>query len=188
MLKGTALRRMVKRLLETRRHPMTVFTMSLWTQNIMSCSCVSSFPLKKTLCPSCVVSLKFFHLISQNPRMLHLCLSVSCISSWSFPAALSVFVSHVPMMMFSFPRIFDDAPVTCLKPPSWCTAEGAVLVDLVGDRSGMVYLLVFIIWWVTHKVQDDGVHPFSGRTLGRWIHCRTLPPILPCLRTMKIFA
>ena len=40
----------------------------------------------------------------------------------------------------------DDAPVACLTPPSWCTAEGAVLVDPGGDRSGMIWLLVFITW------------------------------------------
>ena len=53
--------------------------------------------------------------------------------SWSGPAALIALVFHVP--------IFDDAPVE-----SGCTAEGAVLVDPGGDRSGMVWLLVFIIW------------------------------------------
>ena len=77
--------------------------------------------------------------------MFLLYLSVSCVSSWSFPAALSVLVFHVPMVM-SLPRIFDDAPVAYLTPPSWSTAEGAVLVDPGGDRSGMVLLLVFITW------------------------------------------
>ena len=46
----------------------------------------------------------------------------------------------------SIPRIFDDAPVTYLTTPPWCTAEGAVLVDPGGDRLGMVWLLVFIKW------------------------------------------
>ena len=56
-LKGTALRWMVMSLLETGRHPMT--------RNPTPCSYLSSFPLKKTLCPSSVVvSPKFFHLIS----------------------------------------------------------------------------------------------------------------------------
>ena len=54
MLEGTALRRMVISLLETGRHPMTVFTMSLWTRNPKPCSCLSSFPPKKTLGPSSV--------------------------------------------------------------------------------------------------------------------------------------
>ena len=42
------------------------------------------------------------------------------------------------MVVLSLPRIFDDAPVACLTPPSWCMAEGAVLVDPGGDHSGMV--------------------------------------------------
>ena len=42
----------------------------------------SSFPPKKTLCPSSVVvSPNFFHLISQSPRMFRLYLSISCVSS-----------------------------------------------------------------------------------------------------------
>ena len=93
MLKGTALRWMVMSLLGTARHPMTLFTMSLWTRRPLPCSCLSSFLLKKTLCPSSVVvSPKFFNLISQSPRMFHLYLSISCVTSWSFPAALSVLV------------------------------------------------------------------------------------------------
>ena len=43
------------------------------------------------------------------------------------------------MVMMSLPRIFDDAPVAYLTPPSWCTEEGAVLVDPGGDRSGVAY-------------------------------------------------
>ena len=85
MLKRTALRRMVISLLETGWHPMTVFTMSLWTRYPTPCSYLSSFPPKKTLRPSSVVvSPKFFDLISQSPRMLHLYLSISCVSSWSY--------------------------------------------------------------------------------------------------------
>ena len=78
--------------------------------------------------------------------MFHPYLSISCVSSWSFPAALSVLVFHVPMVMLSLPRIFDDAPVAYFTPPSRCAAKGVVLVDPGGDRSGMVWLLVFIIW------------------------------------------
>ena len=89
---------------------------------------------------------KFFRLISQSPRMFHLDVSISCVSSWSFSAALSVLLFHVPMVMLSLPRIFDVAPVAYLTLPSWCAAEGAVLVDPGGDRSGMVWLLVFITW------------------------------------------
>ena len=96
--------------------------------------------------------------------MLHLYLFISCVSSWSFHAALNVLVFHVLMVMLSLPQIFDDAPVAYLTPPSWCTVEGAVLVDPGGNRSGMVWLLVFIRWCVTDKVQPDGAHPSPGRT------------------------
>ena len=180
MLKGTALRRMVISLLETGRHPMTMFTKSLWTRNPTPCWCLSSFLLKKSLRPSSVVvSPKFFHLISQSPKMFHLYLFISCVSYWSFPAAFSVLVSQVPIVMLSFPRIFDDAPVAYLTPPSWCTAEGAILVDPGGDRSGMVWLFVVIAWWVLGKVQPDGAYPSPGRTRGRWVYCGTLPLIWP---------
>ena len=55
--------------------------------------------------------------------------------------------SHILLtpLMLSLPRIFDDAPVAHLTPPSWCPAEGAVLVDPGGDRSGMVRLCVVIL-------------------------------------------
>ena len=46
---------MVMSLLETGQHPLTAFTMSLWTGHPTPCSCLSSFSLKKTLCPSSVV-------------------------------------------------------------------------------------------------------------------------------------
>ena len=73
------------------------------------------FSTEENLCPSSVVvSPKFFHLISQSPRMFLLYLSISCVSPWSFLAALSVLVFHVPMVMLSLLevlRIFDDAPV-----------------------------------------------------------------------------
>ena len=42
MLKWTALGRMMISLLETGRHLMSVFTMSLWTRNPTPCSCLSS--------------------------------------------------------------------------------------------------------------------------------------------------
>ena len=174
-------------LLETGWHPMTVFTMSLWTRNPMPCTGLSSFPLRKTLCPSSFVVLpKFFHLISQSPRMFHLYLSISCVSSWSFLGVLSVLVFQVPvlvflvpMVMLSLPQIFNDAPVAYLTPPSWCMAEGMVLVDPGGDRSDMVCLLVVMAWWVTGKVQPDGAYPSPGRTHSRWVHRGTLPPIWP---------
>ena len=129
---------------------------------------------------SCVLPLLLFRQSSSIsfPRMFHLYLSISCVSSWSFPAALSVLVFQVPMVMLSFPRIFDDAPVAHLTPPSWITAEGAVLVDPGGDRSGMVWLCVVIAWWVSGKVQPDGAYPSPGRTRGRWVR-GTLPPVWP---------
>ena len=71
---------------------------------------------------------------------------ISRVSSWSFPAALSALLFHVPIVMLSLPQIFDYGHVAYLTPPCWCTAEGAVLVDPGGDRSGMVWLLVFIAW------------------------------------------
>ena len=134
-------------LLETGRHPMTVFTMST------PCSCLSSFPLKKTLRSSFFVFWPKFYLISQNPRMFHLYLSISCVSSWSFSAALSVLI-----VMLSLPRIFDAAPVACLTPPSWCTAEGAVVVKPAGDRSGRVWLLVSLM--VSHGQSTTLRSPF----------------------------
>ena len=38
------------------------------------------------------------------------------------------------MVVLFLPRIFDDAPVAHLKPPSWCPAEGTVLVDPGGGQ------------------------------------------------------
>ena len=76
--------------------------------------------------------------------MFYLYPSILCVSSWSFPAALSVLVFHVPMVM-SLPQIFDDALVACLTPLSWCAVEGAVLADPSGDQLSMVWLLLFII-------------------------------------------
>ena len=75
----------------------------------------------------------------QSPWTFYLYLSISCVSSWSFPLALSVLVFHVPMVMLSLPQILHDAPVAYLTPPSWCMPEGIVLVDPGGDRSGMVW-------------------------------------------------
>ena len=71
--------------------------------------------------------------------MFYLYLSISCLSSLSFPAALGILMFHVPMVIFSLPRIFDDAPVAYLTPPLWCLAESTVLVDPGGDRTRMVW-------------------------------------------------
>ena len=154
--------------------------MSLWTRNPMSCLCLSSFPLKKILCPSSVVVLpKFFYLISQSPRMYHLYLSIPWVSFWSFPAALSVLVFHVPIVMLSLPQIFDDTPVAYLTPLSWCMLEGVVLVDPSADQFGIVWLVVFISGWVMGKVQPDRDYPFPGQTGGLCVHHGTIPPIWP---------
>ena len=77
--------------------------------------------------------------------MFHLCLSISCVRSWGFPAAVSVLVFHVQILTLSLPLIFDDTPVARLTPPSWCTAEGTVLVEPAADLSGMVWLLVSLM-------------------------------------------
>ena len=94
--------------------------------------------------------------------MFDLYLPISCVSSLSFPAALSVLVFRVPVVMLSLPQIFDDAPVAYLIPPSWCTVESAVLVDTGSHRSDVAWLHVFIIWCVMGKVQPDGAHPSPG--------------------------
>ena len=78
-------------LLEIGRHPMTLFTISLCTRKSTPYSCLSSFPLKYPLRPPSVwISPDFFHLISHNPRMLHLYRSITCKSSSTLPAALRV--------------------------------------------------------------------------------------------------
>ena len=59
VLKRTAPRQMVMSLLESRRHPMTVFTMSLWTRNPTPCSCLSSYTEGNLVLP-----LLLFHQIS----------------------------------------------------------------------------------------------------------------------------
>ena len=86
--------------------------------------------------------------------MFQLYLSILCVISWSFPAAVNVFVFHVPMVMLSLPWIFDNALVACLTPPSWCTAESAVLVGSGSNRSGMVACFHHMVnhrwsatWW-----------------------------------------
>ena len=63
--------------------------------------CLSSRPLKKSLWPSGVdVSPKFFQRTSQSPRMFHWYLFISCVSSSTFPAALSDLTFQVPIVMF----------------------------------------------------------------------------------------
>ena len=50
---------------------------------------------KPCVLPLLLLRQSFFHLISQSPRILHLYLSILRVSSWSFPAALSVPVLHL---------------------------------------------------------------------------------------------
>ena len=49
------------------------------------------------------------------------------------PQLLSVLVFPVPMVMLSLPRIFDDAPVACLTPPSWHTVMARSLIRAATD-------------------------------------------------------
>ena len=175
-------------LLETWRHPMTVFTMSWWRGNPTPCSCLSSFLLNKTLCSSSVVvSPKFFLLISQSPRMFYLYLSISCAISWSFPAGLSVLVIQVPMVMLSLPRIFDGAPVAYLTYPSWCTAEGVVLVDPSGDWSDSVWLLHVIHCESRAKYNLTEPIPLQVEDVTVEFIVDPFRRPGPCLRTMKIY-
>ena len=76
-----------------------------------------------------------------------------------------------------FPHHYTYCTSRYLVPPSWCTVEGAVLVDRSGDRPDIVRLLVFITWWVTDKVQPDGAHPSPDPLRGHWVHRGTPPPI-----------
>ena len=105
MLNCDAFRRMVMSRLETGRHPMMAFTVSLWVRNPTPCSCLSSRPLKKSLWPSGVdVSPKFFQRTSQSPRMFYRYLLISCVSFSTFPAALSDLTFQVPMVMLFLAR------------------------------------------------------------------------------------
>ena len=91
------------------------------------------------------------------------------------PAALIALVFHVP--------IFDDAPVE-----SGCTAEGAVLVDPGGDRSGMVWLLVFIIGESRARYYLTDLIPLQARHVAVEFVVEPFRPSGPYLRTMKISA
>ena len=130
----------------------------------------------------------FLHLISQSARMFYLYLSISCDSSWSLPAALSVLAFQVPMVMLSLPRIFDDAPVAYLTPPSWCTAEGAIFVVPGGDRSGMVWLLVLSHGESRAKYYLTEPIPLQVEYVVVEFIVEAFRPSGPCLRTLKISA
>ena len=92
MLKGTALRWMVMSLLKTGQHCMTVFTMCLWTRNPAPSPCLSSLPLKKTLCPSSVIVSPKSSISFHGVQGYSICTCPFCVSSLSFFAALSVLV------------------------------------------------------------------------------------------------
>ena len=102
MLNGDAFSRMVMSQLETGRHPMMAFTESLGIRNLTSCSCLSSRPLKKSLWPSGVdVTPKFFQ---RTSHMFHQYLSISCVSSSTFPVALSDITFQVLIVMLFLAR------------------------------------------------------------------------------------
>ena len=158
--------------------------MSLWTWNPTPCFVSPLFHWRKPCVFLCCCFTKALPFHFTESKDVHLYLSITCVSSWCFPAALSVLVFLVPMVM-SLPRIWDGALVACLTPPSWCTAEGVILVNLGGKRSGMIRLSVVMSWWLKGKRQPDRVHPSPGRTCGHWVHHGTLPPTGPSIWTMK---
>ena len=93
---------------------------------------------KETLCPSSVaVSPVFFSFHRVQECFICTCPFYVLAPGVSL-TALIVLVFQAPMVMLSLPRIFDDAPVAHLTPSSWCTAEGAVLVNPDGVRYGVV--------------------------------------------------
>ena len=145
MLNGDAFRRMVMSRLETGQHPMLALTVSLWMRNPIPWSCLSLWPLKKSLWPSRVdVSPKFFQRTSQSPRMFHRYLFILCVSSSTFPAALTF---QVPIVML-FLAHWDFRPsVAYFSPPSsWPAMEGEVLVP-GDDRASMDWVVVVIFMW-----------------------------------------
>ena len=148
MLNGDAFRRTVVNWLETGRHPMIAFTVSLWMRSPTPCSCLSSRPLKKSLWPSGVhVSPKYFQPTSQSQRMFHWYHFISCVSSSTFPAALSDLMFQVPIVILFLARSDFCPPVAYFSPPSWWPAtEGTVLVP-GNDQAGMDWVVVVIFMW-----------------------------------------
>ena len=117
------------------------------------------------MCPSWVGCAPcFFHLVSQSPTTCHVYLSNSWVSSCSFPVWASVLTFHVPMLMYSLPRIFfpEAPPVAYLSPPPWCSTEGAVLVSPGDDRAGIDNGVVFISCSVSWAGKPGGAHPSPG--------------------------
>ena len=148
MINGDAFRRLVMSRLETGRHPMMTFTVSLWMRNPTPCSCLSSRPLKKCLWRSGIdVSPKFFQRTSQSPRLFRWYLFISSVSSSTFPAALSDLTFQVPIVILFLARSDFGLSVAYFSTPSWWPAtEGEVLV-LGNDRTGMDWVVVVIYMW-----------------------------------------
>ena len=130
----------------------------------------------------------FAKVLSQSPRKSRLYRSISCVCSRSFPGTLSVLVFHMPMVMSFLPRIFDNAPAACLTPPSWCTAEGSVLVNQVGDRSGMVCYLFSSHGELRAKYNLTEPIPLQVEHVAVEFVVETFHPSGPSLRTMKTSA
>ena len=151
MLNGDAFRRMVMGRLETGRHPMMAFTVSLWMRNPTVCSCLSSRPLKKSLWPSVVnVSPQFFFFFqctSQGPRMFHRYLFIACVSSSTFPVALRDLTFQVPIVMLFLARSDFGPSVAYFSPPSWWPATGGAVLVSGGYRAGMDWDVVVIFMW-----------------------------------------
>ena len=91
-------------------------------------------------------------------------------------------------MMLSLPRIFADAPVAYLTPPSWSTVEDAVLVARAATD---------LVWYGC--VLSSHVESWAKYSLTEPIPLQvehaavefTVEPFRPsgsCLRTMKISA
>ena len=130
----------------------------------------------------------FAKVLSQSPRKSRLYRSISCVCSRSFPGTLSVLVFHMPIVMSFLPRIFDNAPAACLTPPSWCTAEGSVLVIQVGDRSGMVCYLFSSHGELRAKYNLTEPIPLQVEHVAVEFVVETFHPSGPSLRTMKTSA
>ena len=183
MLKGTALRRVVISLMETGRHPMTVFTMSLWTKIQRHARVYPLFHWKKL----CVVPVLLFR---QS-------------SSISFHRVLEYFICTCQFLVL-VPEVSLQLLVPCVPSADgdvvfstnlrWCT--GSILdtsVLVYGGRRGSCWpgrrpirygivtcfrarynLAETILLQVEHVAVEFIVEPFR--------------PSGPCLGTMKIFA
>ena len=144
MLNGTALRQMVMSLLETSHYSVHNVLVNKKSNAMLK---FIFFSTEENL-PLLLFHQKSSISFSQSPRTFHLYLSISCVSSWRFPAAVSHnLVSFCSMCQWwcCLPQIFDGAPVACLTPPSWCTADSSILVNPGGEWSGKAKLLVSLM-------------------------------------------